>query len=88
MKGVTNTAVFILVAIGLFIFAGLVIFWKWFGWAGVTTNEFFCGIKQQSYCKDLVNKENPNWDEIAPKTGCEQFGVVKPTLDECKGLVK
>ena len=88
MKGLSSTVIFVLVTIGLMVAAGMIIFWRWMGWHGEVVNEYSCRVKQQNYCMQLINGENPNWDEIAPKTGCEKFGVVKPTLDECKGKLR
>jgi hypothetical protein len=88
MKGVTSSVIFILVVIGLIVVAGLMIFWKWMGFQSATANELSCRLKQRSYCNSLINNENPNWDELAPKTGCDQYGIVKPTEDECRRLLK
>ena len=85
MKGVSSTAIFVLVAIGILVIAGLIVFWQFLK-QNPTVNEFTCKIKQSSYCSSLINGENPNWDEIVPKTGCEKIGIAKPTLEECKGL--
>lgn len=67
--------------------AGLVIFWKWFEIQKNEANEFRCKIKQRSYCSSLIQGENPNWEEIEPKSGCEKFEIVKPSVEECKKMV-
>ena len=85
-KGVSSTVIFVLVVIGLIVASSLIIFWRWLSFQG-EVNEFYCKIKQKSYCSSLINGENPNWDEISPKKGCEKFGITKPTLEECKQMV-
>jgi hypothetical protein len=84
---VSSTAIFVLVVIGMMLTASLVIFWRWMNLQGQEANEFYCKIKQKNYCSALINGENPNWDDIAPKTGCEKFGIARPTLDECKKAI-
>ncbi len=86
MRGVTSTTIFILVVTGLIVASGLLIFWRWMEFNKSSASELSCKLKQQSYCIALKNKENPNWDEIEPKSGCERFGIVKPTEEECKRL--
>lgn len=83
---VSSTAIFVMVAIGMFLVASLVIFWKWLK-MNVEPNEFTCKIKQRSYCESLIKGENPNWEEISPKTGCERFGIARPSEEECKKMV-
>jgi hypothetical protein len=84
---VSSTAIFVLVVIGMMLTASLVIFWRWMDLQGQEANEFYCKIKQKNYCAALLQGENPNWDEINPKTGCEKFGIAKPTLEECKKAI-
>lgn len=84
-KAVSSTAIFVMVVIGMFLAAALVIFWKWLK-INVEPNEFTCQIKQRSYCESLIKGENPNWDEISPK-GCERLGITKPSQEECKKSV-
>lgn len=86
MKGVSSTVIFVVVAIALFVGAGIIVFWKWMDLQGLIANESSCILKQKSYCVSLINGENPNWDEINPKTGCEKFGIVQPSSDDCKRL--
>lgn len=86
MKMVSSTAIFVMVVIGMFLTAALVIFWKWLKF-NIEPNEFTCKIKQRSYCESLTKGENPNWDEISPKTGCEKFEITKPSEEECKKMV-
>lgn len=87
MRAVSAAVIFILVVLGLMIGSGLIIFWKWMRYQTSSVSELACKLKQRSYCIDLINKESPNWDEIEPKSGCEKFGIVKPTEQECKELI-
>jgi hypothetical protein len=85
-KADSSAVIWVLLVIGIIVAASIVIFWKWKDLNNTVTNEFNCKIKQQSYCLGMINKENPNWDEIAPKTGCDKYNVVKPDDGTCKRL--
>lgn len=85
MKGVIATdVIFLLVVIGLMVGAGLIIFWKWFEVTQVS--EATCRLKQQNYCSELIAGKEPKWDEIPPKTGCEKFGIMEPSEEDCREL--
>lgn len=86
-SGVSSTAIFVMVVIGLMFLAGLVIFWRWLDLQKREANEFACKVKQRSYCLALIKGENPNWEEIEPKEGCEKFEIVKPGIEECKKMM-
>lgn len=88
MRGVSTSVIFVLVVIGIFVLSGLVVFWKWVEISHGETSELACKLKQRSYCTGLINNDNPNWDEISPKKGCEKYGIVKPSYEECKKLVQ
>jgi len=84
MKGVTSTAIFVMFAIGAIAIGCVLVVWRWVDWQGKWVNEATCKAKQNDYCTRLNNGENPDWDQISPKEGCEKFGIVKPSPDECK----
>jgi len=87
-KATSTAVIWALVAIGIIVTVSIVVFWKWKDLNSTVANEFNCRVKQQSYCLNLITKQNPNWDEIAPKTGCEKFAIVKPTEEDCKRLYR
>jgi len=88
MEGVAANVIFIFLTIGMLIFVALLIFWRWMDIQNMAATETSCKNKQISYCIALLNKENPNWEDINPKTGCEKIGITKPSEDECKSLLK
>jgi len=88
MKAVIATdVIFIIFVIGLIVGAALLIFWKWYGTSITMANEFTCKLKLQSYCMDINKGKQTNWNELAPKEGCEKFNVVQPSEEECKKLL-
>jgi hypothetical protein len=88
MKAVIATdVIFIIVLIGLFVGAGMIIFWKWYANQKMIANEVNCRLKQQSYCLDVINGKQPNWDDVPPKSGCETYKIFPPTEEECKKLI-
>jgi len=85
-KADSSAVIWVLLVIGIMVGAAIVVFWKWKDLNNTVASEFNCKIKQQSYCLGVINKESQNWDEIAPKTGCEKYNVVKPADEDCKRL--
>lgn len=87
MRGDTASVIFVIVIITILVVTATMIFWRWIaGQRGA--NEYSCGMKRMNYCLSLINKENVKWEDIPPKEGCEKFGIVKPSEEECKELVK
>jgi len=86
MRGVSTEAIFVIVVLGMIIMAGIVVFWRWIS-SQKEASEASCKAKQLSYCISLVNNENVEWENIAPKEGCEKFGISKPTKEECQKLI-
>jgi len=85
MKAVIATdVIFILFLIGLVIGASLIIFWKWISGQTTIANEFACKTKWNSYCSDLIQGKQTNWNELPPTQGCEKYDVVQPSEQECK----
>ncbi|MEM5815069.1 MAG: hypothetical protein QXD89_01095 [Candidatus Aenigmatarchaeota archaeon] len=87
MKGVSTSAIFVIVVLGMIIMAGIIVFWRWFS-SQKEVSEMGCKAKQLNYCISLINNENIDWDHINPKEGCEKFGIVKPSKEECEKLIK
>ena len=85
MKGVAIDAIFLIVVIGMLIGASLLIYAIWVENQKNVATEISCKLKIQVYCNKLVAGENPKWDELEPREGCEKYGIeAPPTLEECK----
>ena len=88
MKIVSTSAIFVITVIGIIVLAGILVFWRFMNLQNASANEASCKAKQFSYCSSLINGENKDWEEIPPKEGCEKFGIVKPSKDECERILK
>lgn len=87
MKAVIATdVIFIIVAIGLIVGGTLIVFWKWAATQDQQANEYACKNKLHSYCLELLKGNSPNWNELPPKEGCENFNVVQPSEEDCKKI--
>ena len=85
MRAVAWSAIFLIVAVFLSILTTVVIFWKWLGSSKQQASQLACQVKFRNYCSELIAGKNPNWNDIPPKTGCEQYGFsAPPSLEDCK----
>ena len=84
MRAVAWSAVFLMVAIGLSIFVTAIIFWKWWGSSKIQASQLACQMKFRTYCAELIAGKNPKWNDIPPKTGCENYGFsTVPSKEDC-----
>jgi hypothetical protein len=86
MKSSVSYVIFVIILIGISIFVITILTWNWISSQKRESGEYECKVKQFNYCLALINKQNPNWDEMQPKD-CSRYGITKPTEDECKGLL-
>lgn len=87
-KGIAWYTVFLIIAIGFFTIVTILLLGKYLGFSGEKATEFSCKIKLQTYCQKLLSGENPDWNEIEPTSGCDSFGIEKPTEGECRDLLQ
>jgi hypothetical protein len=92
-EGIASDTIFLLVFIGIVTLASLLIFWKWAEIAPQQASENSCKLKQHSFCIDWRSNnynilDKPNWSDFPPKgTDCAKYGIVEPTVSECKKIV-
>jgi len=86
MKSSVSYVIFVIILIGISIFVITILTWNWISSQKREAGEYECKVKQLNYCIALINNQNPNWDDIQPKD-CSRYGIIKPSLDECKRLV-
>jgi hypothetical protein len=87
MKGVAVHTLVIVIMMTMFIFVGIIIFWKWLAATELAASEATCKAKLLHFCTQLIAGKDPSWEDIPPKTGCEQFGVFEPSKEECERLI-
>jgi hypothetical protein len=87
LKAISQETLFIIFILFIFVVTSLIIFSKWNESVVKVANEESCREKVMKYCLSLINKENPNWDEMLPK-GCEKFGIGKPTEKDCREMLQ
>lgn len=89
MKAIAVHALFLIVVMGMITFFLLILFWRYIKIGEIKATEVSCRIKLTNYCEKWIrDKKDPgDWHEIEPKTGCDEFGISRPTsLEECKRL--
>jgi len=89
-KAIAAHAIFIVSVILIFLFFIAAIFFKWIDWSKLGANKFFCSAKLHSYCSDWkktnFEKTPWNWNEKGPE-GCEEFGIMQPSQEDCEKLL-
>lgn len=93
MKGAAINAAYLVLVIGLFLFASLVIFYRYFNFQNIEANRATCSAKLLNYCtewwKNGFKKVPYNWNDVEPKDcSNDPIGIFEPTEEECKGLVR
>jgi hypothetical protein len=87
-KGVGPYVIFIILAIGIFVGAMLIMFWNYIEMQGKEATKEACLTKLQNYCYRWITekKEPGDWDSVYPQKGCENFKIEKPTKEYCENL--
>jgi hypothetical protein len=89
-KGVGWYVIFIVATIGMFVGAMVVMLWNYSETQVKEATRQACLNKFQKYCYRWVTekKEPGDWDKFYPTEGCENFGVKKPSKEECENLLE
>jgi hypothetical protein len=90
LKAIGWYVVFLVIVIGFFIGAAIIVLWHFLGIEEKEATREACVTKLQNYCYRWITekKEPGDWDSIYPKEGCEKFNINKPSLDDCKNILK
>lgn len=94
MKAIIATdLIFIILFIGAVVFSSALVFWEWYNKEKTTASETNCRMKLQSYCIDWKNANydpgsEPDWNNLPPTEGCDQFGILRPSEADCEAVVK
>lgn len=87
-KGIIIHATWTVLLLFLLIFFSAILIFGWLGYINISTNQFSCSAKYNSYCigwwKNNFDKEPFDWN-IQEPTKCEK--VNKPSIEDCKALV-
>jgi len=87
-KGISWYIVFIVALIAIAIGGIFLVLWNVLNIAPKEANKLSCQMKYFNYCfRWATDKRDPgDWDRVNPTEGCENFGIEKPSEEDCRKL--